>query len=483
MKLKLKYIVGAIAAIGSAAAFAASPALNPTSDTPDTTFYIAGASAQKAGIQYVAAGKFFDTPANVVYITSSLTKDTANFSNPQNFPQGSIGFFGWSKASLTGGTSKKLLVLFSSANGSAAGINQVIAANGAAPEAQVVNVGPTATCVSNSLTAGGLSSTGQLTAYKCAGYTARVADVALSDVRVSEFPATDDLGNPVIVGNAAALSETIQTALEGFGIVANNNMYFALQQQNVADGILAASCITGNSATNYNTTAACQPTISKAQYANIAAGNYGSAADLLPGVLPAGTGVLNLVRRVPTSGTQAASGIYFLGAPCLSLLGNAQVPAIAGSYGNFNVIEGSQTDDVLSAMKNPAQPASLTSGYNIGVVSLEKADSDLGSANATTYQGRFVRLNNSSSNYQFADATSYDPKRRSNIIRGTYDFVTEMAAYVGGTANTALATELLNDIQDPSQSNIAGIAYLQGTPVAGLSAAVSRSGNNCNPLQ
>lgn len=465
MKLthKLKYIAAAVAAIGSAAAFAAP--LNPTSDTPGVTFYIAGASAQKAGIQFISASKFFQNAADVVYIVSGLTKNTTNFSDPLNFPQGSIGFFGVGKDSLTGGTNQKLLVLFSSANGSAAGINQVIANDGAEPESNVVTVGAGANCVANGTSSAGTTGTA-LSQYKCTGYAPRVADMALSDVNIDEFPAG------VIVGNAASLSETRQTALEGFGVAANNNMYFALQQQNVADGILPSTCTTGYTAAVYNTTPACQPTISKSQYANVAAGNYGDVNAMLP-VVPAGN-TLNLYRRVATSGTQASSGIYFLANPCQALLSRAQVPAAGGNYGTFNVVEGSQTDDVLTAMKQ-------TSGYNIGVVSLEKGDSDLGSADSGHYLGRFVRIDGQSPTYP--DGATLDGKRRIAMQKGNYDFAVEMAAYVGGTTKTALVTELLNDIQDPSLTDIAGVAYLQGTFAATKSASVSRSANNCNPLQ
>ena len=462
---KIKYIAAAVAAIGSAAAFAAP--LDPLTQSPDVTFYIAGASAQKAGIQFISASKFFQNASDVVYIVSSLTKNTTNFSDPLNFPQGSIGFFGVGKDALTGGTNKKLLVLFSSANGSAAGINQVIAADGSAPEANVVNVGASANCVANGSTSAGTTGS-VLSQFKCSGYTARVADVALSDVNIDEFPAG------VVVGDPSSLTETRQTALEGFGVVVNNNLYYALQVQNVADGLLSASCTTGFSATTYNNTAACQPTISKSQYANVITSGYSDAHGLVPSAVPAAT-PLNLYRRVPTSGTQAASSIYFLSNPCQSLLGRAQTPTAQGNYGNFHVIEGSQTDDVLTAMK-----VTTAGTYNIGVVSLEKADSDLGS-DASTYKGRFVRIDGQSPIYP--DGATLDGKRRIAIQKGNYDFAVEMAAYVGGTTKTDLVTELLNDIVDPSLTNIAGVAYLQGTFDATRSASVSRAANNCNGLQ
>ena len=157
------------------------------------------------------------------------------------------------------------------------------------------------------------------------------------------------------------------------------------------------------------------------------------------------------------------------------MLGRAQTPTAQGNYGNFHVIEGSQTDDVLTAMK-----VTTAGTYNIGVVSLEKADSDLGS-DASTYKGRFVRIDGQSPIYP--DGATLDGKRRIAFQKGNYDFAVEMAAYVGGTTKTDLVTELLNDIVDPSLTNIAGVAYLQGTFDATRSASVSRAANNCNGLQ
>jgi len=460
--MNLKPLAAALAMAGLSVANAV--VLDPTSTSPEATFYIAGASAQKAGILANAKDIFFATPADVVYITSTGTKNTTNYSDPLNFPQGSVGFYGMSKASLTGGTSKRLLVLQSSANGSAAGINQVIAASTSADEAQVVTVGSTAGCTASGTSAA--STTGvALTAYKCSGYVGRVADMALSDVRVEEFLAG------AIVGDPSTLNSSLATHLGGFGVAANSNMYRALQQQNVFDGVLPATCATG--AINYS--GGCQPSITKSQYLNVAAGFSPNVSDVVPNATLAnytgstfsGTGapLLRLMRRVITSGTQAASNIYFLNNACGALTTNQFDPVTGGDYGPIVVTEGSQTDDVIDGIKDD------TAGvYALGVISLEKKDGDLGN-------GRFVKINGSSPTYP--DGVTLDSTRRKALIRGNYDFATLMAAYWGTTPSTGMVSALLAAIKDPALSNLGGVAYLQGS-VAGKSTTLVRDGNdNC----
>jgi hypothetical protein len=447
----IKAIALAVAALGSVSANAAF--LDATTLAPEVTLFIAGASAQKPGVQaIIPTATFFDTSTyGIAAIASKLTKDTTNYSNPLNFPQGSQGWYGIG-ATGSGADGKRLLVILSTANGSAAGINQVISPTTTEAEANVVYVGTGMNCVANG-TVG----------YKC-DYKAVEADVALSDVYIGEFPAT------AIVGDRSVLNEIPALGMEGFGIIASPNMYRALQEQNVAAGELAATCTTGAT----DTTAACQPSISRTNYFNVAAsaGTKHSMATLTPNATLAAGAKLNVYRRVDTSGTQAASTMFFLNNPCGNLTATGYVANGATNTAGYQVVLGSQSDDVINGVKG-----STGSNYALGVVSLEKSDSAVAPA-------LWVKINGVSPNFDSATGAA-DADHRKALMDGRYEFQTEMAAYY---STTPLAGGLLDifmtKLTDASLSNNLGYAYQSVPAVAGKTTTLSRNGaGNCNVLQ
>ena len=142
-------------------------------------------------------------------------------------------------------------------------------------------------------------------------------------------------------------------------------MYLQLQKNDVAAGLLAATCDDG-SATAPNLTPACQPSLPAQRYTTVANRDSIGGVDgsLFGG--PAGS-VVNLARRVPTSGTQSASNIRFLDKPCATGASQGALePARAtDSTGTAVVTEQSSTGGVKTAL-NAATGANQ---FALGVMS------------------------------------------------------------------------------------------------------------------
>jgi len=106
-----------------------------------------------------------------------------------------------------------------------------------------------------------------------------------------------------------------------FGVAASPALYTALQKDQVASGLLPASCSTSYGTIGSSSNLACVPYISKSQYASIVSANFGAlntnAAALFTNITPSDTS-LELARRDQGSGTQAASNAFFLNVGCAS---------------------------------------------------------------------------------------------------------------------------------------------------------------------
>lgn len=455
--MNVKYIAAAVAAIGATGAQAA--ALNPASDTPDVVVYIAGASAQKNALANAVPAAVFATPADVVQINGSVSTgpDLLGLTSKVS----SQAWYGMSIPSLTGGTSKKLLVVYNGTNGSAAGLNQLIAPSTFTTVEHLNIVLPTS--CAGVTTAGTVATPdGSLTMpnYTCNTLAPiAAADLALSDVAPSEFA-------PGIVQTGFALT-TKRTGLEGFGVIVNAATYSALQAQNIADGLLPSSCA------GDNTTAACQASIRSADYAAIA--NQNNSATMTSAFLvpSAGAAELKLCRRDAYSGTQASSNIFFLDSVCGTLGYKGALPAVtaADSTAAFSVVENAATGAVESCVSG-------ASGYSLGVVSTGESEGAADSATgARSY--RFVKIDGVSPNA--------DSLNRSTMIRGDYKFAMDMtASYKKTTATSAasikVANAIITDLTKTSKSNLKGIGYIDTVIDAAKSAKYTHGGNNCSPL-
>jgi hypothetical protein len=284
--------------------------------------------------------------------------------------------------------------------------------------------------------------------------------------------------NLAVDSDLSTIGSEVNTNIgQGFGVGVSYPLYFQLQQNDIAAGNLAATCDDAPfTATAPNLTAACQPSIAAATYAAIA--NVSSAggvnASLFGG---SATGVVNFARRAPTSGTQSASNLRFLSAPCArGLAGGELTPTrTADSTPTLVVTEQSGTGGVKTAL-NAATGAGQ---FGLGVMSLENTPAPT----ATADRWAFVKLDGVSSNT--------DTFQRANAIAGSYNFWYELVAFTSSVAGAPaqgpdLITALNSSMQNPNLTNLKGLFL---TPLSGADAAVdsnatafTRFGNSCQPL-
>jgi hypothetical protein len=293
------------------------------------------------------------------------------------------------------------------------------------------------------------------------------------------------------------------TGMQGFGIIVNDLALKALIRREVAAGRLASTCDStaiGSSTSQSTLTAACQPSIRSSDVTALITGK--ATAALISGGLNA-TGAtdttgITYYRRVPFSGTQAASNVQFAGqaategftstslvagtttatgysAPILGTAassGDYTYTSISGKYVNYAKGSGG---DVITGVSGE------TATYAFGIVSLEKvwnatkAFSDIKGAN-------WVKLDGISPNYDMSTGL-HDTKQRVGMQAG-YPFQFEMVAIKGGgnggqkTLVNAIITGLQTDTYD-----LPGIAYI-GSSTSAYAAKFYRGGlgNNYAPL-
>jgi hypothetical protein len=285
------------------------------------------------------------------------------------------------------------------------------------------------------------------------------------------------------------MSKLVRTplAMQGFAIGVNNNFYTALQNAQIASGALASTC-----AGLY--TEACQPNISRVQYAGLVTkeGKIKSAAGFIPG----DTTPLTLARRDQLSGTQATSNIYFASEVCNALDAKSKInshggaltalrAADAASFAPGLVVhENVQTGDVETDLKS-------ASNYSIGVIALSKGAS-------TGY--KFVKLDGQSPNFAKGGTTPLSAGNlRTNMINGSWDL--QMTAYAvynsanatysakKGILNSNLIKQMVSDLSDSNLHDLDAIGYFNGTEGAKKTSymKVASNGttpviNNCAPL-
>ena len=462
--MKVKYLAGAVAALGSLSASAV--VLDPaTAVVPASNYYyIAGASAQSQAYNAIIKG-LFDVPADVVQITAANSGTCAGADNSDI--QKHVAYLGVRNSVNT-------MIVYRNNGGSGSGTLQLLAKTTAAP--QIVTSGKVIALPAS--VAGGSSGAWTATPTNCA---VKLPVVVLLDVRPTEHTAAVvGLFNSANYDPVSDIKPVVKTGLQGFGVAVSAALYSKLVAANTAAGI---PLING------------QPTISKSDYASLSnfSGTIKSAADLLKD--PAETGTLELARRVATSGTQASSEIYFLKAKT----SGEQTPVTAADFplvdiatNGFAVTEGASTGNVKTRLNS--------AGMVIGIMSLENVP-----AGADTW--KWVRVDGVSADQAYDLTTSTvtsDPKQRQQMAAGNWDFAYESyvaykdnALNATGTDTTAgLARAIYTNMSKTSESDLPGYAYLDlpGTWAAWKSgdgytgnknkqSRVSRSGNNLNPLQ
>jgi hypothetical protein len=200
-----------------------------------------------------------------------------------------------------------------------------------------------------------------------------------------------------------------------FGVAVSNALYAAMQ---TAQGINAATCVG----------TACQPSITRQQYASIVTNNAASKGHVDFSFLTGASGasqVVNLCRRVDTSGTQASSNVFFLDNPCAGDpdIGGLGSPATLANFDNtatFTINEGSTTGNAKTCLNG--------AGWNIGILSLENAP-------GASDTWKFVKLNSVSPNEEANQNVSG--------IEGRYQFVMESVLHSHPTITPAQSKQVL----------------------------------------
>ena len=333
-----------------------------------------------------------------------------------------------------------------------------------------------------------------------------VPDAGLTDVETNIWKGRGQFPFPAPAPDITLIPTTFKTgfAAQGFGIAVTEELYKAMQTKALADGDLEAPCVVGDF------TAACQPSISRAQYTSIASQSGGYHTDWSPILGASGGGqAVNLCRRVKTSGTQASSDTYFLSNPCANanptfgLLAPAEIGDSAA--GAFHVSENSSTGNVKNCLNyhnngfdnTTTGPNAFISNneategkFAIGVVSLENLPaagtgpivSGPASAVAAGDKWKFVELSDVSPNL--------DANQRQTAIDGDYDFAFEFEALWRneiGAPRITFMNALVNELGNPGGVNLRGIYTVPGTfdnaTFPTLVGKGSRFGNSCQPLQ
>jgi len=471
---------------------------------PQVTLYVAGSSALGGAISKVVPSLFDTSVTPMVTILdggskNGFAKTVANYNNVTGVDTAANGvsaFYGLDKT-----TGKRTLIVYNSMNGSAAGVSQLMATTAnfkTIQESEVVSVGPSITTVTSGLLAKGSTVANSCVVYDgtdssvpkqtVAGTTKTIsfatnpntvlctsaaplkADMAISDVDVPELIQLYSQAT----GTKLTAIKRIPLGMQGFAVAVNNNFYNALQDAQVSAGLLDTSCTSGTRVMSE----ACQPNITRAQYASLASveGSIGSAAGFIAG----STTPLTLARRDQLSGTQATSNIFFLSNSCnvldaaskVNTRGGALTPLTAANVKpltlHMNVQTGNVEDDLRS-----------TTGYSIGVIALNKA------VNQTEYN--FVKLDGVSPNFKGTAAITSAATSRAKMLDGTWpmqvvSYAVTPATFASGDPKKDLTDSLVSSLRTGSTANdLAAIGYFFGDD-AKITKVSRLNGNNCSPL-
>lgn len=274
--------------------------------------------------------------------------------------------------------------------------------------------GPSST--SNSTTRAALLTDPNAPQWPTGGYSdveAALFDAAIGGGDVSKVGTEDDVGVSQV-----------------FTVAASIPLYRALQ---AAQGITVAD-------PNFDPVNA--PNISSGQYAAIISTGGGNAS--WGTLLPNTTNPVILARRVDTSGTQSSSNAFFLRNPCASGIG-AQLPPrtrLDTVAGIIDVIEGSGTGNVKTALTVASNNTDLTKTYAIGVMS---AENNWRTDSAASAGYRFLKIDGV--HPELGDTEN----ARVTGANGNYKFVMELkefvrANYTGQAPKTAFEARVIGEI-------------------------------------
>lgn len=486
--MKLSQIALAVVSMSAVSAFAATGSLTALYGVPASNMvFISGASALSGSLTSVVGANCTGGTANVKSL--SIGGSTSD---------GRVTVC--TTSAIDGSFAGPFAVIKRDTNGSFDGVGPVIKQSGLTKWADINNCDN----VANNCA---LDST-----------TVRIPHAGLTDVDTNVWVGMSNTGALSIP--VPPLGSTVASggfAGQGFGVMVSESLYNAMMAKQVAEGRLpatagTASCVAGNF-----TPGACQPSISKEEYAAIVdAGNFAYVAN---GALTGDAGIINLCRRVETSGTQSSSNVYFLNNSCgnASPTGGFKAPktvdlvnsptavawnssagnAVTGNWddfgGAFGLFEGSGTGDARNCVirrnagKNPNNVADTLGTYAAGWISLE---------NAPGAGWKLIKLDGVSPNaYQVpvasdtdgnADGWMVDTDQRRNVVKGYYDAAPELEMlWPASTGFSTFLATLKNTFADPTKVNTKGIFQANGAFThAAFPTQVhkgTRNGNFCAP--
>lgn len=303
------------------------------------------------------------------------------------------------------------------------------------------------------------------------------APFALPTMPVGGISDTEYTLNQLNLGVSKSLSdigsEVSTNVAQGFGVAMSYPLYIAMQ---AAQGLQAGgACPAAVGVPDLSV--ACQPNITRMQYASlVSSGVAGASAASVLGV-PAAP--LTVQRRVGTSGTQSASNAFFLNKPCATGLPGGELSlaglntAGAQTFGTVTINSNSGSGDVKSAIT----AASTAGTYALGVLSLENSPS-------SSEKFAFAKVNGVS--------PTTDAKQRQTAINGAYEFWYEMVAFTANSASAEgadLMNSLTNALGDPTITDLKGL-FVTPLNVGGFTNATNptqvskgfKAGNACSPI-
>lgn len=263
-----------------------------------------------------------------------------------------------------------------------------------------------------------------------------------------------------------------------FGVAVSTPLYRAMQ---VDQGIYADLATANANDASFDPANA--PNITSAQYAAIAQSGGGYQADwslLMPNASASDKAkTIYLMRRVPTSGTQASSNAFFMKNPCANgTNGGLLVPASANeSTASFVVTEDSSS----STLKGNMSTHGTNGNFAIGVLSLENNLASDG------LNARYLKLDG-----VHPEVNDPDGKARHTTVSSDYAFAMEMVNFVPnsavGTFGATLIGEITAALGAPSNcSDVPRGLYLDpqgGACTVGVETHKgTKFGNNCSPAQ
>ena len=443
MKLN-QLALAAVAVFGASQAFAAAP-----------TKYLTGASASSTNVMKAARNLCANNGG-----TFSLYKVDTNTNKLGNV------FTGQCSTGFTGATAYTTVAM-NVAGGSGTAVLNTAANTSTATQF----LAPVASCSAITGTETlAASNFGAFTLYVCpsASGQGKVPDSTDTDNQFSDGGFLDVEGNlfPASVIDPTKYNGATDFKLAGFsqafGVAVNSTLYNALQTAQIASGLIANSTCSSDTTIKY--TAACQPTVSKAQIGSLINADKANFAKTAGGkVLVGGTTDTTPIvycERPQTSGTQQGAQLYFLNYGAAgniaggveSIINNgAQYPKTPTATTPFTALINSGSSDVKNCLnlQTAGNGGAGTTGYRFGMLSLE--NNPIGGSD--TY--RFVKLDGTA----IAQGSSSTDSNTDTAISGLYDYVFETAAFCPAGTCPAFVSAILNNtsIALPVGSSTAGL--------------------------